>query len=87
MATFSSAGLNIHYDIDGEGVPIVLIHGFASNAQGNWRAPGWIDYLNECGRQVISLDCRGHGRSAKSYESSAYAGILPIFPYPGMSYQ
>ena len=72
MATLSSQGLDIHYEIEGEGEPIVLVHGFASNADGNWRTPGWIDFLTGLGRQVISLDCRGHGKSDKPHDSSAY---------------
>ncbi len=74
MATFDSDGLNIHYDIEGEGSPVILVHGFAASAEANWRAPGWIDHLIDCGRQVISLDCRGHGKSDKPYNSSAYNG-------------
>jgi pimeloyl-ACP methyl ester carboxylesterase len=53
-------------------IPIVLVHGFASNAQVNWVYPGWIGELTRAGRRVIALDNRGHGQSAKLYDASAY---------------
>lgn len=74
MAKMISGDLSIHYEVNGNGAPIVLIHGFASNTQGNWRTPGWIDFLKNAGLRVITLDCRGHGQSDKPYNSSAYDG-------------
>jgi len=76
MATFNSQGVNISYQVEGQGTPIMLIHGFASSAEGNWRDSGWIDYLLTQGKQVISLDCRGHGKSDKPHDSSAYDGEI-----------
>ena len=52
----------------------MLIHGFASSLQGNWRAPGIVDAIVKAGRQVIAIDCRGHGRSGKPHDPAAYAG-------------
>ena len=52
--------------------PILLIHGFASNARVNWRDTGWIRVLTEAGYQVIAFDNRGHGESGKLYDVSAY---------------
>src|SRR5919109_4742115 len=74
MATVVSAGVPIHYEISGAGRPMVLVHGFASSAQQNWNATGWIDFLVALERQVIALDCRGHGQSGKPYDPAAYAG-------------
>ena len=54
--------LNLAYEVLGEGPPIVLVHGFASNRGINWRAPNWYDALTKAGRQVIALDVRGHGQ-------------------------
>lgn len=76
MAKFKSGDLNIHFDVSGNGAPIVLVHGFASNTHGNWREPGWIDHLRASGRRVISLDCRGHGQSDKPHNSAAYDGDI-----------
>jgi len=55
------------------GEPILLIHGFASNHGVNWFFPQWVKTLTEAGRRVIALDNRGHGRSEKLYDPSAYA--------------
>jgi pimeloyl-ACP methyl ester carboxylesterase len=67
-----SPTLRIAYDVVGEGPPIVLVHGFASNRMTNWRAPGWYDTLVNAGRQVIALDVRGHGESDKPHDLDAY---------------
>ncbi len=74
MPTFESNGVAINYAVDGDGPPIVLVHGFASSLDGNWRAPGIIDALTAAGRRVIALDCRGHGKSGKPHDPEAYAG-------------
>ncbi|MFD0915577.1 alpha/beta fold hydrolase [Pseudahrensia aquimaris] len=60
-----------YYDI-GEGKPIVLIHGFASNARVNWIGTNWVKVLNEAGYRCIALDNRGHGESEKFYEPHQY---------------
>lgn len=74
MATehFSSDGVDIAFLDQGEGEPILLIHGFASNVVVNWGATGWIDTLKRAGRRVIAMDVRGHGRSAKLYDPEMY---------------
>jgi pimeloyl-ACP methyl ester carboxylesterase len=57
---------------EGEGEPIVLVHGFASNKEVNWVVPGWVATLTGAGRRAIALDNRGHGASGKVYEPAAY---------------
>ena len=68
---FDSDGVRIHYIVEGKGEPVVLIHGFAANITANWGAPGIIKALSEK-YQVIALDNRGHGQSAKPHENAAY---------------
>ncbi len=70
---FESDGVKINYQVFGEGKPIVLVHGFASSLQGNWVDTRWIEALTPI-RQVIALDCRGHGKSGKPHDPEAYAG-------------
>ncbi len=73
MARFKSFdGLEIAYSDEGAGEPILLLHGFAANADINWRAPGVIDALVASGRRVIASDARGHGQSARPHDAAAY---------------
>ena len=72
MPSFSSDGVEIAYDVTGDGEPILLIHGFASNARVNWGETGWVKLLSTAGRQVITVDNRGHGASAKLYDPALY---------------
>ncbi|HEY3130689.1 MAG TPA: alpha/beta hydrolase [Acidobacteriota bacterium] len=71
LQTFDSNGVPIAYTVEGQGEPVVLIHGLNSSAGMNWRAPGTIGRLARS-YQVIALDLRGHGRSGKPLESGAY---------------
>lgn len=71
MPTFDSDGVSIHYEIFGEGRPIVLVHGFTANLRGNWVLASWTDTLTPI-RQVVALDCRGHGESGKPHEPEQY---------------
>ena len=45
--------------------PVLLVHGFASSAEHNWRHPGWLDLLADCGRETIAVDLPGHGTAPK----------------------
>jgi pimeloyl-ACP methyl ester carboxylesterase len=72
MPSFTRDGVEIAYLDEGEGEPIVLVHGFASNKEVNWVGPGWVSTLARAGRRVIALDNRGHGQSTKLYDPAAY---------------
>jgi pimeloyl-ACP methyl ester carboxylesterase len=74
MESFSAGGVRIAYIAEGEGEPVLLIHGFASNARTNWRDTGWMRFLSGHGFRAIALDNRGHGASDKLYDSESYAG-------------
>ncbi len=73
MQTFDSEGVQIAYIDEGEGDPILLIHGFASNITINWIETGWVRTLTQAGRRVIAIDNRGHGKSEKLYDQGKYA--------------
>src|SRR5262249_41375044 len=73
MPSFHNGPVEISYLDEGEGEPIVLVHGFASSAQVNWVAPGWVSTLTRAGRRAIALDNRGHGQSSKLYDPADYA--------------
>jgi pimeloyl-ACP methyl ester carboxylesterase len=76
---------------EGEGEPMVLVHGFASNAVVNWVQPGWVSFLKAAGRRVIALDNRGHGASTKLYDPAAYhsarmaADVAALLDHLGLS--
>lgn len=58
----TSDGINLYYEVAGEGAPIVLIHGWGQNNE------GYIPQMEALSREfkVISYDLRGHGKSDKS---------------------
>ena len=72
MPSFRNGDVEIAYLDEGEGEPIVLVHGFASTKEVNWVQPGWIGTLNRAGRRAVALDNRGHGASSKLYDPAAY---------------
>jgi pimeloyl-ACP methyl ester carboxylesterase len=72
MAVFSHDGIDLDYVDEGEGDPIVLVHGFASSKVFNWVGPGWITTLTRAGYRAIAFDNRGHGQSSKLYDPADY---------------
>jgi pimeloyl-ACP methyl ester carboxylesterase len=92
MQTFSSDGVRIAFVDEGpaagpgggpdaglhagEGDPVLLIHGFASNGRTNWREPGWIALLSRSGFRVVAMDNRGHGESEKLHDPASYTSAL-----------
>jgi pimeloyl-ACP methyl ester carboxylesterase len=76
MPRFNHGNVEIVFLDAGEGDPVVLIHGFASNKEVNWVAPGWVTTLTRAGRRVIALDNRGHGQSMKLHDPAAYHGAV-----------
>ena len=72
MPSFRYDGVEIAYLDEGEGEPILLVHGFASNKETNWVSPGWVGALKRAGRRAIAFDNRGHGASTKFYDPADY---------------
>jgi pimeloyl-ACP methyl ester carboxylesterase len=72
---FDSDGIRLHYELHGPetGAPVVLVHGFASDYRLNWVGTRWQETLTHAGYRVVGLDCRGHGKSDKPHDPSAYA--------------
>src|SRR5215468_5154830 len=69
---FNAGPVELAYLDEGDGDPIVLVHGFASNKEVNWIYPGWVTALTRAGRRTIALDNRGHGASTKLYDPPLY---------------
>lgn len=72
MPSFHNGDVDIAYLDEGDGDPIVLVHGFASSKAVNWIYPTWVSELRKNGRRVIALDNRGHGESSKLYDPEQY---------------
>ena len=77
MATFQHDGLTLAYDDlppHGEAAgTAVLVHGFATNRDENWKRLGWYAAFERKGWRAIALDLRGHGQSDKPHDPAAYA--------------
>ncbi len=54
-------GIELHYEVAGEGPPLLFLHGLGSSGE-DWKrqAPAFTDRF-----RVITCDVRGHGASAK----------------------
>ncbi len=63
-------GVRIYYEVEGEGPPIVLAHGWTGDTT-FWRGYGYVEPLKDEFR-VILFDARGHGKSDKPHEPAAY---------------
>lgn len=72
MEFFAHDGFDIGFIDEGQGEPVLLIHGFASSHMVNWVSPGWVKTLTDAGYRAIALDNRGHGASTKSYDPDDY---------------
>lgn len=72
-------GVNLAYQVHqpkrarAESLPVLLVHGFASNQQINWVSTGWVKHLMDLGFVVITMDNRGHGQSQKFYALDDYS--------------
>ena len=70
--SFDSHGVQISYADRGQGVPVVLIHGFTGTYARHWEAPGVMQALETAGYRVVAMDCRGHGQSGKPADPAQY---------------
>lgn len=69
MARLNRDGVEIYYEVHGEGSPLLLTHGFSATAQ-MWK--GQIDALAPH-FQLITWDMRGHGQSDYPDDPAAYS--------------
>src|SRR5580698_7066630 len=58
-----------------DGPPVLLVHGFGSSREQNWKSTGWYGALGEAGYDVVAMDCRGHGQSDKPHDQAAYGHV------------
>lgn len=71
--------------------PVVLQHGFAADTVANWVTPGVVAALTGAGREVISVDARGHGASDKPHDADCYGegrmslDLVELFDHLGLT--
>jgi pimeloyl-ACP methyl ester carboxylesterase len=74
MTDFATAadGTAIAYETQGEGPPVVLVHGFGASRTITWANTNWYQTLTRAGRRLVAIDCRGHGQSGKPHDQPSY---------------
>ena len=65
-------GVRLAWHEVGEGRPVVLIHGFISDANTNWIRFGHAAAIAARGFRVVMPDLRAHGDSDKPHDPAAY---------------
>ena len=71
MPFVTNAGVRIHYEVDGDGPPLVLQHALLRSLE-MWYDFGYAQALRTQYRLIL-IDARGHGASDKPHDSHAYA--------------
>ena len=71
MPYANNEGVRIHYEVEGNGPPLVLLHGLNLVGSESFRANGYVEPLKEK-YQLILIDVRGHGASDKPHKPEAY---------------
>ena len=74
MSTLDRNGVNIHYEVAGEGPALILTHGYSSTGE-MWA--GQIAPLSEHFK-VITWDMRGHGRSDYPADQVEYSEAATV---------
>jgi pimeloyl-ACP methyl ester carboxylesterase len=88
MPFTTHAGIRIHYEIEGQGRPLVLQHSFTRSLE-TWRDFGYVQELSK-DYQLILVDARGHGESDKPHDVEAYqpecmvGDILAVMDHAGI---
>ncbi|MBL0925147.1 MAG: alpha/beta fold hydrolase [Sphingomonadaceae bacterium] len=65
-------GISIAWREVGQGRPLILIHGYFSEADTNWIKFGHAAKLADAGYRVIMPDLRAHGLSGKPHDTAFY---------------
>src|SRR3979490_1187030 len=74
MPKINRNGVNIHYEVHGDGPPLLLTHGYSSTSA-MWQ--GQIEALSKHHKLVL-WDMRGHGQSDYPDDPGAYSEALTV---------
>lgn len=74
MATFNRDGVELYYEVHGEGPVILLTHGYSATSQ-MWR--GQIAALSD-GYRLVLWDMRGHGQSDSPEDQGLYSEAATV---------
>lgn len=70
MPFANNNGVKIHYEVEGNGPPLILQHGLTGSLE-IWRIYGYAQELNKDYRLIL-VDARGHGGSDRPHNHEAY---------------
>lgn len=70
MPLADNNGVKIHYEVEGQGAPLMLVHGFGGSLD-TWQQLGYVQELTGEHRLIL-IDVRGCGDSDKPHDASAY---------------
>lgn len=74
MAKLNRDGVELYYEVHGEGPALLLTHGYSATSQ-MWR--GQVEALSKH-HQLILWDMRGHGRSDYPADQAAYSETATV---------
>jgi len=75
MPTLDRAGVQINYEVSGEGPVVLLTHGYSASAA-MWAKN--VPDIAAAGYRVVAWDMRGHGKSASPDDPSLYSAELTV---------
>ncbi len=70
MPYANNNGVRIYYEVEGQGPPLMLMHGMSGSLEG-WRVNGYAEALRNDHRLIL-VDARCFGKSDKPLDPSAY---------------
>jgi len=70
MPILNINGVNLNYEISGQGPVVILLHGYTGSSK-DWL--NQIETLSSRNYQVIAIDHRGHGKSAAPSQEKDYS--------------
>lgn len=73
MAYLALKEATIYYEVEGDGDPLIFIHGMGLSHV-NWRPQ--VDFFSQHGYKTITIDIRGHGRSSETLKAYRKENII-----------